>query len=213
MDVSTFPTKGNLIKARTNLSLSVKGYELLDRKRNILITEMLSLIDRAQKIQAKIDSVFSAAYKALQHANISLGIDTLQQVGYAIPVEENIDLKFKSIMGVEIPIVNINKDPENLQINYSIFRTNYFLDMAYENFNKVKFLCLEIAEVENTIYRLAEHIRKTQKRANALKSIVIPQYKELVSHIQNSLEEKEREEFSRLHVLKQRENSPPESED
>jgi len=54
-------------------------------------------------------------------------------------------------------------------------------------------LCLEIAEVENTIYRLAEHIKKTQKKANALKSITISKYRELVDKIQNSLEEKERE--------------------
>lgn len=203
MDISTFPTKGNLIKARTNLNLSMQGYELLDKKRNILITEMLSLISRAEEIQASIEKVFSAAYKALQRANISLGINTMQQVGYAIPEEDSIKVKFRSVMGVEIPIVTIDK-PEEVEVNYSFYRTNYFLDMAYENFNKVKMLCVEIAEIENTIYRLAEHIKKTQKRANALKSIMIPKYKELVNFIQNSLEEKEREEFSRLHVLKDR---------
>jgi len=203
MDVSTFPTKGNLIKARTNLELSIQGYELLDKKRNILINEMFSLISRAEEIQANIDKVFSTAYKALQRANISLGISTLQQVGYAIPEENGIEVKSRSVMGVEIPIVNIKED-KSIKVNYSFFRTNYFLDIAYENFNKAKMLCLEIAEVENTIYRLAEHIKKTQKRANALKSITIPRYRELVNRIQNSLEEKEREEFSRLHVLKER---------
>ncbi|HHW47852.1 MAG TPA: V-type ATP synthase subunit D [Clostridiaceae bacterium] len=203
MDVSTFPTKGNLIKARASLELSIQGYELLDKKRNILINEMLSLISRAEKIQADIDKVFSTAYKALQRANISLGISTLQQVGYAIPEEDGIEFKSKSIMGVEIPIVKLRKQ-EGIKVNYSFFRTNYFLDIAYENFNKAKMLCLEIAEVENTIYRLAEHIKKTQKRANALKSIIIPKYRDLVNKIQNSLEEKEREEFSRLHVLKEK---------
>jgi len=29
MDISTFPTKGNLIKARANINLSIQGYELL----------------------------------------------------------------------------------------------------------------------------------------------------------------------------------------
>lgn len=205
MDVSTFPTKGNLMKARTNLNLSIQGYDLLDKKRNILITEMLSLIKRAEDIQANIDSVFSTAYKALQRANISLGISMVEQVGYAIPEESSIELKFRSIMGVEIPMVSM-KETESIKVNYSFFRTNYFLDLAYENFNKVKMLCVEMAEIENTIYRLANHIKKTQKRANALKSIIIPKYKELVNYIQNSLEEKDREEFSRLHILKQWEN-------
>ncbi|MCX7841824.1 MAG: V-type ATP synthase subunit D [Clostridia bacterium] len=203
MDVSVFPTKGNLMKARTNLNLSIQGYDLLDKKRNILVMEMLSLIKHAEHIQSSIDKVFSVAYKALQRANISLGISTVEQIGYAVSEEDSVELKFRSIMGVEIPIMKIVQS-EDIKVNYSFFRTNYYLDLAYESFNKVKLLSVELAEVENTIYRLADHIKKTQKRANALKSIIIPKYKELVAYIQNSLEEKEREEFSRLHVLKQR---------
>ncbi len=205
MDISTFPTKANLMKAQASLELAMQGYELLDRKRNILIMEMMSLIKHAEYIQSRIGEVFSVAYKALQRANISLGISVVEQVGYAIEEENGIDLKFRSIMGVEIPIVKFQKG-DDLKVNYSFFGTNYFLDLAYESFNKVKLLCIELAELENTIYRLADHIKKTQKRANALKSIVIPRYKELVSNIQNSLDEKEREEFARLHVLKRRGN-------
>ena len=44
--------------------------------------------------------------------------------------------------------------------------------------------------------------QKTQKRANALKNITIPRYEALTKDIQNALEEKEREEFTRLKVIK-----------
>ena len=50
--------------------------------------------------------------------------------------------------------------------------------------------------------RLATNIKKTQKRANALKNITIPKFESLTKEIQNALEEKEREEFSRLKVIK-----------
>ena len=56
--------------------------------------------------------------------------------------------------------------------------------------------------VENSAYRLASNIKKTQKRANALKNITIPTYTERVKSITNALEEKEREEFTRLKVIK-----------
>lgn len=56
--------------------------------------------------------------------------------------------------------------------------------------------------VENSAYRLAANIKKTQKRANALKNITIPTYKSLVHDITNALEEKDREEFTRLKVIK-----------
>ena len=44
--------------------------------------------------------------------------------------------------------------------------------------------------------------KKSQKRANALKNIVIPELEETIKFISESLEEKEREEFSRLKVIK-----------
>ena len=202
MDVSTIPTKGNLIAARSSLRLSKIGYELLDKKRNILIAEMFSLIKRAEEIQSRINTIFDEAYKSLQLANISAGINTVQQIGYAIPEEENIYVRYRSIMGAEIPIVK--SESTDIKANYSFFRTNYSLDLAYERFNRVKKLIIELAEIENTVYRLANHIKKTQKRANALKTIMIPRYEGLVDHMQKYLEEKDREDFSRLHSIKKK---------
>ncbi|MDQ2087265.1 V-type ATP synthase subunit D [Herbivorax sp. ANBcel31] len=205
MDVSTFPSKGNLINARSSLKLSKNGYELLDKKRNILLSEMSSLVKRAKKIRKEINKVFSEAYKSLQTTNIASGISTVEQVGYAISEENSINVKYKSIMGVEIPVV---KDLHSgLEANYSFFRTNYSLDFTYKKFNNTKKLCVELAEVENSIYRLADHIKKTQKRANALKTILIPRYENLVNFMEKYLEEKEREDFSRLHSIKKNLNT------
>jgi len=200
MDSSTFPTKGNLINARNNLKLSKQGYELLDKKRNILITEMMSLINRAQEIQSKIDKTFLDAYKALQTANIFIGIDTVQQVGYSVAEENSVEVRFRSVMGVEIPMVRA--DIRDMEAHYSFFRTSIALDEAFQKFNEVKKLVLDLAEIENAVYRLAENVKKTQKRANALKNILIPRYEELSNFIQSYLEEKEREEFTRLKLIK-----------
>ena len=73
MNLNTFPTKGNLILAKNSLALASQGYELMDKKRNILLRELMGLIDQAKDIQAEIDTTFTEAYKALQKANIELG--------------------------------------------------------------------------------------------------------------------------------------------
>lgn len=54
MDPNSFPTKGNLILAKNSLALAKQGYELMDKKRNILIRELMELIDKADKIQGEI---------------------------------------------------------------------------------------------------------------------------------------------------------------
>lgn len=43
MDPREFPTKGNLMLAKNSLALAHQGYDLMDKKRNILLKE---LIDR-----------------------------------------------------------------------------------------------------------------------------------------------------------------------
>ena len=74
--------------------------------------------------------------------------------------------------------------------------------MAYLKFNEVKNLTVELAEVETSVVRLAEAIRKTQKRANALGNVQIPQMQATIKMIDEALSEKEREEFGRLKVIK-----------
>ena len=76
------------------------------------------------------------------------------------------------------------------------------LDEAYFKFDRVKKLTARLLEIENSVYRLATAIGKTQKRANALKNIVIPRFKNQIATISESLEEKEMEEHSRLKMIK-----------
>ena len=201
MDLSSFATKGNLIRAKANLALAKMGYDLMDKKRSILITEMLTYISRAEDIQTRIDETFSNAYQELQNANVSLGINSVERIGFAIPEVTNLRIRFKGVMGVEIPLVTVPPDEGN-PFRYAFSNTNYSLDQAYIHFNRVKNLIIEMAEVENSIYRLSVNVKKAQKRANALESLMIPRLTELVANITNTLDEKEREESSRLHVIK-----------
>jgi len=200
MNPNTFPTKGNLILAKNSLALASQGYELMDKKRNILIRELMGLIDQAKDIQSEIDVTFTEAYRSLQKANIELGINYVQEVANSIPVEDSIRIKTRSIMGTEIPLVQHNQS--TMIPIYAYYSTRESLDQARASFEKVKELTIKLSMVENSAYRLANSIRKTQKRANALKNITIPNYRTLVTDITNSLEEKEREEFTRLKVIK-----------
>lgn len=198
------PTKGNLVIAKNTLALSRTGYELLDKKRNILVREMMNLIDTAKELQGRIEVTFKNAYSALERANIDIGIETVEKIGLAIDVEDSLDIKFRSVMGVEIPIVVMTDKP--LAPDYGMKNTSSSLDEAVARFVEVKNMTKQLAQIETSIYRLADSIKKTQKRANALKNIMIPRYEEETKNIQNALDEKEREEFSRLKVIKAQKN-------
>ena len=202
MSMNVAPTKANLIRAKNLLDFSQKGFELLDKKRNVLIREMMGLMNKAKNIQSRIASIFEEAYQALQIVNVSMGVNNVEEIAMSVPTVEEFEILSKSVMGVEIPSVKYEK--QELETYYGFFRTNPTLDIAVTKFREVKFFIYELAEIENSVYKLAMEIKKTQKRANALEKIQIPKYMDQVKFIEEILEEKEREDFFRLKRVKQR---------
>lgn len=202
MAVNIAPTKSNLMSSQASLEFSQKGFELLDKKRNVLIREMMGLIGRAKDIQERINSTFSEAYEALKVANMTEGISAVEAIAGSIDEAEDYDVVLRSVMGVEIPTIKFTR--KDMEPEYSFYRTNNAFDIAVTKFQDVKYLIYELAEVENSVYRLATEVKKTQKRTNALQNIQIPKFKETVKYIEDVLEEKEREDFFRLKMVKKR---------
>ncbi len=193
-------SKANLIKSKSMLAFSERGFELLDKKRNVLIREMMLLINRAKEVQAQMGGLFSEAYQALEFVNITMGSAAVSDIAYAIPPEKGFQVRMRGVMGVEIPEVVYQE--ETYRPSYGFFRSNPSLDAAIQSFNRIKYLLYELAEIENAIYKLANEINKTQKRANSLEKIQIPKFEGQVKQISEELEEKEREDFFRLKRVK-----------
>ena len=76
MAAQAVATKGNLIKARKSLALAQNGFELMDRKRNILIREMMSQVEKVKILREQITSAYQTGYYLLQQANMSSGMIT-----------------------------------------------------------------------------------------------------------------------------------------
>ncbi len=132
------PTKANLMSSKAALDFSQKGYELLDKKRNVLIREMMGFMDRAEKLQQIIDETFKEAYEALIMANVTLGITEVYEVAKSIPTADETTMLTRSVMGVEIPMIKYEK--QDIQHYYSFYHTNTALDVALQKFHEVKYL-------------------------------------------------------------------------
>ena len=70
MALKVVPTKGNLISTKKQLQLAVLGYDLLDKKRNVLIKEMMSLLDDVKMVRDEITEAYQNAYYI--HSSLSL---------------------------------------------------------------------------------------------------------------------------------------------
>ncbi len=194
-----FPTKANLMSTKKSLELARLGYDLMDRKRNILVREMMSLIDEAKSIQNSIGEVYEKAYSALRKANLALG--DCSRFAAAVEISDDLTIDYRSVMGVEIPTVEIKEQSVDIR-SFGFYQTNSDFDEACVLFGKVKLLTAQLAQIESSVCRLADAVKKTQKRSNALSNIMIPRLEQTVRFITDALEEKEREDFSRLKITK-----------
>ena len=200
MNSSTLPTKNNLMRLKDNLRLSKQGRDLLEKKKIILNMEKIKYVKKAKEKKEELDIALQKAYQSYNKAVIETGVDNLIDISNGMSFDDVLDIKYKTIMGVEIP--SIVYESKKAMLNYSLYDTTSSVDKTIIDFNKVKDLIIEYAELSNTIIRLEKSIEKVSKRSNALGDMIIPQTEKNISEIQDILEEREREEFTRLKVIK-----------
>lgn len=198
--INVAPTRSNLIRIKKELSFAREGYEILDRKREVLTTELVRVAHEADVLQKEVWGLLETAYRALEKARLTLGSDQVEWAALAAHKTVDVHLKLRGIMGVAIPVIEARGEPQRML--YSLSGTNAALDEASAAFREVVIKTPQLSMLVTTVWRLAGELKKTQRRVNALQHIFIPAYEETVTFIISSLEEREREEIFRLKWLK-----------
>jgi V/A-type H+-transporting ATPase subunit D len=194
------PTRGNLVALQKSMTQASSGHDLLEQKRQVLMMELVRHIDSARDLQREVVGVFDEAYKSLRRANLSLGIDTVEDMANSVPATDELVVRLRSVMGVEIP--DIDEIDCSIKPSYSFMGSTGAMDEAYCAFRRVLGTLLKLAEVETSVYRLAVQIRRTHRRVNALEKVVIPSNRAESAFIAGVLEEGEREDFVRMKIAK-----------
>ena len=134
-------------------------------------------------------------------ANMEIGIAFVDQISHTVPVENSIRIKTRSVMGTEIPLVEYDK--KSRQYSYlRLLQHQAVPGRGQSRLRACKRAVHPALHDRKCSNPSCHQHQETQKRANALKNITIPRYETLTRDITNALEEKEREEFTRLKVIK-----------
>jgi V/A-type H+/Na+-transporting ATPase subunit D len=196
------PTKSNLLALKRQLAFAEEGYDLLEQKRQILIFELMSRLRRAQETEQAVTKSFRRAFAVLRETLLDIGSDALDRAALGVRMDHQINLAHQRLMGLKIPRVTFKTEPPGVQ--FGIGGTSVHTDVAMRRFVEVLPLLAELAELENAVVRLARELRKTQRRCNALSKTLIPAYRETISYLTGSLEERERESFIILKMIRDR---------
>ncbi|MGD0450023.1 MAG: V-type ATP synthase subunit D [Candidatus Bathyarchaeia archaeon] len=195
------PTRINLIQTKKTLNLAESGREVLERKRDILLRELRNSLYDAERTRGDLSEALSKAYQSLKEANMANGSETVANVALGSSYEADFLLDFRSVMGVTVPIVNFHgeSDPKP---DYGFANTSAELDKSFKHFYNLLEIIADLARAEGTTFQIANDVRRTQRRVNALNHVLIPMYRNITKKIELVLEEKDREEFVRTKRIK-----------
>jgi V/A-type H+-transporting ATPase subunit D len=196
------PTKSNHLALSRQLDFARNGFDLLEQKRQILVYELMSRLGRARDIERRVAEALGPAFASLRQASLDIGSAALDAAALAVRLRHEVTLDDQVVMGIRLPKVAIRAAEEQAQ--FGLGGTSVQTDAAMARFLAALPLLAQLAELENAVLRLARELRKTQRRCNALSRIFMPEYEATIDVITASLEEREREAFVNLRIIKQR---------
>jgi V/A-type H+-transporting ATPase subunit D len=197
------PTRMELLKLKRRVKLADKGHRLLKEKRDALISEFMLVIKEYRDARRRVEENLRIAFYNLLMAEVLLGSRDLEQISGITTRDIGLEFVTKNIMGVSIPILEIGDVVRRInERGYGFLSTTAKLDDAAKGFEESLLLIVKLAEVEESVRRIAQEVEKTKRRVNALEYIVIPRLNATIKHIEMRMEEIEREGFLRLKKIK-----------
>ena len=193
----------NQLKGR--LKTARRGHKLLKDKRDELMRQFMDVVKENKVLRDRVETGLTGAFASLQVASAIMSPEMLEQALLYPRQSVELDMKFKNIMSVNVPVYSFttkNNDPSEIY-PYGFAQTSGELDDALEQMAKVFEDMLKLAQVEKTMQLLAEEIEKTRRRVNALEYVMIPELEQNIKYITMKLEENENSTKVRLMKVKE----------
>jgi V/A-type H+-transporting ATPase subunit D len=196
----TKTTRMELLALKNRMKLAERGHDLLREKRESLIMEFFNAIAEIKEAREKVDLTLSEAFSALTQAKMVMGPARVLEFAYASKFEAELNISTRSMMGVRVPVLSVEQNSPELP--YSLSDSSTKFDVMGEKFKDALKAIVRLAEIESTVKRLALEIERTKRRVSALETVVIPRLDATVRYVKLALEEREREDFVRLKMVR-----------
>jgi V/A-type H+/Na+-transporting ATPase subunit D len=190
--------RSRLFDLRRDRQAARRSAELLDRKREALLREILRRERRRAELRTAVDASCGDARAKFGIARVELGMDAIEAASLAQSSRLKITERLASVMGVRITHVDAKCDPYRAE--YGPAATTPSLDAAGAAFLETLPLLIDLAQEERAIRSLRLSMRKTTRILNALRKVVLPRIEREIRATIEGIEEEERDEFTRREI-------------
>jgi len=199
----TASTRTALLELKEQRNIASTGLEILKDKEDALVSEFIKTLKRSGNIRSELSLNMTKGREALLQAEEWLGASRTQQLALSCTPVENITIEKKAVMGVSIPKIKTGKLKKNiLERGYNLHDSCESVDTASDFFEYALQNAILAGELETGTLVMGEEITKTRTKSNALEKIIIPGILMDEKKVKFKINEKEREDVSKLKRIK-----------
>lgn len=196
------PTRMELKKLKARLNTAVRGHKLLKDKSDEMIRRFSIIIKENKRLRDEVEEELSKTLKLFSVAR-SVTPAYEAETAFAMPAAPvSVTCGTGSIMGVEVPSVEVAEGGKNSALPYAYAEITGEADYSVERAAALIPKMLKLAQIEKTVWILAEEIERNKRRVNALEYVMIPQLEETIKYIKSKLDENERAAVIRIMKVK-----------
>ncbi len=202
------PTRTELLTRRAQIRLAQQGADLLKGKREALVREFITELRRFTAERSTLARTLEEASQSLMRCLALDGREAIGSAALAARRAVEVELEEKNIWGIRVSEVasDYHANPAGAH-RYTVLGASARIEDAAERFQEALEALIKVAPLDRKMRRLAEEIRKTTRRVNALEQRLLPTLAAEVDYIRSVLDQREREDIFRLKRLKRKRSS------
>ena len=165
-NITVNPTRMELTRLKGKLRTAQRGHKLLKDKRDELMKQFLEIVRKNRELRAKVEKGLEQANAAFTVAAALMSPEMLEQALLYPKQSVELDMKFKNIMSVDVPVYQFhtrNEDPADI-FPYGFAQTSGELDDALMKLNEVfQDMLKRIEELEGKVESFEDRIKSLEQ--------------------------------------------------
>lgn len=205
MSATVAPTRMNLTTFKQKKDAAVKGHSLLKQKADALKLRFRELCKQIFQTKNGMGAISSDSYFTLTEAEYAAGnfrSKVFESQGQVAQIR--VTSRTDNVAGVKLPIFNRVDIAAKEIDNIGLAQGGRKVGVCKNKFLEYTERLIKLASLQSSFVAMDEALKITNRRVNALENVTIPAILETIAMINRELDELEREDFTRLKVVKRK---------
>eukprot|EP01035_Chromulina_nebulosa_P022746 gene22746-29453_t len=197
-------TRMNLTLYKTKQVAAKKGFDLLKSKADALKVRFRDICKKIYETKVGLADQSSDAFFSLTAAEYAAGSFRNQVLESSTSAAIRVSSRTDNVAGVKLPVFKQYDTGAKTTENIGLNAGGRKVAVCKEKFNEYLQSLIKVASLQTSFIAMDEALKITNRRVNALENVTIPKIVGTINDINRELDELEREDFTRLKVVKRK---------